>query len=61
MTATANGIPNFSEMMDEKTKTDKLKISRSRKLLGRARLWRGKDYSNPIKKDFVDLHKPEQG
>ncbi|XP_028397281.1 phospholipase D1-like [Dendronephthya gigantea] len=60
MTATANAIPNFSEITEERTKTKEAKISRSRKLLGRARLWRGKDYSNPIIKDFVDLHKPEQ-
>ena len=60
LAAASNGIPNFNQTQ-EKTEAKNLKRSRSRKLLKRARLWRGKDYSNPIKKDFVDLHKPEQG
>ena len=55
-----NGIPNVNQTV-EKTEAKNLKRSRSKKLLKRAHLWRGKDYSNPIKKDFVDLHKPEQG
>jgi hypothetical protein len=61
LAATGNVVPNFNETTEEGTGTKDRKTSRSRKLLRRARLWRGKDYSNPIKKDFVDLHKPEQG
>ena len=62
LAATGNTVPNFNQVVEEKTPAIRdRKISRSRRLLGRARLWKGKDYSNPIKKDFVDLHKPDQG
>lgn len=28
---------------------------------GGSKIWIGKDYSNPIHKDFCDLHKPYEG
>jgi hypothetical protein len=61
LAASGNAIPTFTQATEEKTGSKGSRRSQSRRLLKRARLWRGKDYSNPIKKDFVDLHKPEQG
>ena len=28
---------------------------------GGSKMWLGKDYSNPIKRDFFDVHKPYEG
>lgn len=52
-----NGVADGPKLSDPDTEAE----SESDKLTGNTKLWLGKDYSNFIRKDWVQLDKPFEG
>ena len=54
-----HGVESHPEVHREKQRKSG-NVSRVKRALG-SKLWVGKDYSNPIKRDFFDIPKPFEG